>query len=45
MLGALGIDDSVLVVIDDAHATVELAGRNVPHAKVLRAAWVWRRCP
>jgi large subunit ribosomal protein L4 len=38
MLGALGIDDSVLVVIDDTDARVELAGRNVPNAKVLRAA-------
>jgi len=38
MLGALGIDDSVLVVIDDADERVELAGRNVPNAKVLRAA-------
>ena len=38
MLGALGIDDSVLVVIDDADAAVELAGRNVPNAKVLRVA-------
>lgn len=38
MLGALGIDDSVLVVIDDADVKVELAGRNVPNAKVLRAA-------
>jgi large subunit ribosomal protein L4 len=38
MLSALGIDDSVLVVIDDADANVELAGRNVPNAKVLRAA-------
>jgi large subunit ribosomal protein L4 len=38
MLGALGIDDSVLVVIDDADDRVELAGRNVPNAKVLRAA-------
>ncbi|MCC6764987.1 MAG: 50S ribosomal protein L4 [Deltaproteobacteria bacterium] len=38
MLGALGIDDSVLVVIDDADVRVELAGRNVPNAKVLRAA-------
>jgi large subunit ribosomal protein L4 len=38
MLGALGIDDSVLVVIDDADAKVELAGRNVPNAKVLRVA-------
>jgi large subunit ribosomal protein L4 len=38
MLETLGIDDSVLVVIDDADAAVELAGRNVPNAKVLRAA-------
>jgi large subunit ribosomal protein L4 len=38
MLAALGIDDSVLVVIDDADARVELAGRNVPNAKVLRVA-------
>jgi large subunit ribosomal protein L4 len=38
MLAALGIDDSVLVVIDDADAKVELAGRNVPNAKVLRVA-------
>lgn len=38
MLSALGIDDSVLVVIDDADPRVELAGRNVPNAKVLRAA-------
>lgn len=38
MLGTLGIGDSVLVVIDDADARVELAGRNVPNAKVLRAA-------
>lgn len=38
MLGALGIEDSVLVVIDDADVRVELAGRNVPNAKVLRAA-------
>lgn len=38
MLGALGIDDSVLVVIDDSDVRVELAGRNVPNAKVLRAA-------
>jgi large subunit ribosomal protein L4 len=38
MLAALGIDDSVLVVIDDADANVELAGRNVPNAKVLRVA-------
>ena len=38
MLGALGIDDSVLVVIDDADVKVELAGRNVPNAKVLRVA-------
>jgi large subunit ribosomal protein L4 len=38
MLEALGIDDSVLVVIDDADMRVELAGRNVPNAKVLRAA-------
>jgi large subunit ribosomal protein L4 len=38
MLQALGIDDSVLIVIDDADMRVELAGRNVPNAKVLRAA-------
>ena len=38
MLQTLGIDDSVLVVIDDADPRVELAGRNVPNAKVLRAA-------
>lgn len=38
MLGALGIDDSVLVVIDDADVNVELSGRNVPNAKVLRVA-------
>ena len=38
MLNALGIDDSVLVVIDDADPKVELAGRNVPNSKVLRAA-------
>jgi large subunit ribosomal protein L4 len=38
MLRALGIADSVLVVIDDADARVELAGRNVPNTKVLRAA-------
>ncbi len=38
MLQALGIDDSVLVVIDDVDMRVELAGRNVPNAKVLRAA-------
>ena len=38
MLRALGIDDSVLVVIDDEDARVELSGRNVPNTKVLRAA-------
>lgn len=38
MLSSLGIDDSVLVVIDDADSNVELSGRNVPNAKVLRAA-------
>lgn len=38
MLRALGIADSVLVVIDDADARVERAGRNVPNTKVLRAA-------
>lgn len=38
MLQALGIDDSVLVVIDDADMRVELASRNVPNTKVLRAA-------
>jgi len=38
MLEALGIDDSVLVVIDDTDANVELSGRNVPNAKVLRVA-------
>jgi large subunit ribosomal protein L4 len=38
MLEALGIDDSVLVVIDDADAAIELSGRNVPNAKVLRVA-------
>jgi large subunit ribosomal protein L4 len=38
MLEALGIDDSVLVVIDDVDERVELAGRNVPNAKVLRVA-------
>lgn len=38
MLEALGIDDSVLVVIDDTDAKVELSGRNVPNAKVLRVA-------
>jgi len=38
MLRALDIADSVLVVIDDADTRVELAGRNVPNAKVLRVA-------
>jgi large subunit ribosomal protein L4 len=38
MLEALGIDDSVLVVIDDTDPNVELSGRNVPNAKVLRVA-------
>ena len=38
MLDALGIDDSVLVVIDDTDVKVELSGRNVPNAKVLRVA-------
>lgn len=38
MLRALGISDSVLVVVDDADPRIELAGRNVPNAKVLRVA-------
>jgi large subunit ribosomal protein L4 len=38
LLEKLGIDDSVLVVIADADRAVELAGRNLPHVKVLRAA-------
>jgi large subunit ribosomal protein L4 len=37
-LQGLGIDDSVLVVIPDDDARVELAGRNLPGVKVLRAA-------
>jgi len=32
------VPSDVLVVIDDADERVELAGRNVPNAKVLRAA-------
>ena len=38
LLADLGIDDTVLVVIDEADPRVELAGRNLPHVKVLRAA-------
>jgi large subunit ribosomal protein L4 len=38
LLRGLGIEDSVLVVIADANPQIELAGRNVPDAKVLRAA-------
>ena len=38
MLRALEIADSALVVIDEADTKVELAGRNVPNVKVLRAA-------
>ncbi len=37
-LADLGIDDTVLVVIPDGDRAVELAGRNLPHVKVLRAA-------
>jgi large subunit ribosomal protein L4 len=36
-LTALGIDDSVLIVIPDADHRLELAGRNLPRVKVLRA--------
>jgi large subunit ribosomal protein L4 len=38
MLSALGIDDSVLVVIDGVDDRVERAARNLPRVKVLRAA-------
>jgi large subunit ribosomal protein L4 len=38
VLRALGIDDSVLVVIPDADERLERAGRNLPRVKVLRAA-------
>ena len=38
LLRGLGIEDSVLIVIADANPQIELAGRNVPDAKVLRAA-------
>src|SRR5205823_262627 len=37
LLRGLGIEDSVLVVIADADARIELAARNLPQAKVLRA--------
>ncbi len=37
LLRGLGIEDSVLVVIADADARLELAGRNLPDVKVLRA--------
>ncbi len=38
LLRGLGIEDSVLIVIPDADHRVELAGRNLPRVKVLRAA-------
>jgi large subunit ribosomal protein L4 len=38
LLGALGIDDSVLVVIAEGDERIERAGRNLPQVKVLRAA-------
>ena len=38
VLRALGIDDSVLVVIPDVDERLERAGRNLPHVKVLRVA-------
>ena len=38
VLRALGVSDSVLVVIDDANPRVELASRNLPNVKVLRVA-------
>jgi large subunit ribosomal protein L4 len=38
LLRGLGVDDTVLVVIPDADAKVELAGRNLPRVKVLRVA-------
>ncbi len=37
LLRGLGIEDSVLVVIADADARIELAGRNLRDVKVLRA--------
>jgi large subunit ribosomal protein L4 len=38
VLRALGIDDSVLIVIPAADERLERAGRNLPRVKVLRAA-------
>ena len=38
LLNGLGVTDTVLVVIPDADATLELAGRNLPRVKVLRVA-------
>ena len=37
LLRGLGIADSVLVVVADDEARLELAGRNLPRVKVLRA--------
>jgi len=38
LLRGLGVDDTVLVVISEADAKVELAARNLPRVKVLRVA-------
>lgn len=38
LLRGLGVDDTVLVVISEADAKVELASRNLPRVKVLRVA-------
>ena len=37
LLGRLGIEDSVLVLLPEANANVELSARNLPEVKTLRA--------